>query len=75
MAIDCVCASGNCLPGERYTRAVKRDSVAMCRQQRRFIRGGRIVKPPRAPERYVRADVDLRHGIRSVGAQSHLGQA
>ena len=72
IAIYFVCASVNCLLDERYTRAVKHDSVVMFRQQRRFIRGGCIVKPPRAPERYVRVDVDLRHMIGSSGAQSHV---
>ena len=47
-------------------------STIMCRKHRKPVKGGRIVKPPRAPERFVRADVDLRHGIGSVGAQSHV---
>ena len=32
------------------------------------------MRPPRVAERYVRVDVDLRNGVGSAGAQSHLNE-
>ena len=49
--------------------------VIMCRQQRRPVKGGRIMKPPSALQRHVRVDVDLRNGVGSAGAQSHFKRA
>ena len=46
--------------------------MSMNRQPRRHIKSGRIVKPPRTPDRYVYVDVDLCRGVRSKGAQSHI---
>ena len=49
-------------------------SSTMCPQHHRPVKKGRIAKPLRAPERYVRVNVDLRHGVHSAGAQSHLSE-
>ena len=44
----------------------------MCLKLRAPVRGGRLGRQSRAPERFVRVEVDLRHGIGSAGAQSHV---
>ena len=53
---------------------LQRVLVIKFRQQRLPVKGGRIVKPPRAPERYICVDVDLRSWVGSTGAQSHLNK-